>query len=139
MAAATLSVKNVTHAMRVAGGIVSEAARALGVTRSGLQKWLAKHPDVRAISAEYREAMVDEAEAQIRVKIEDGDLDAIKFALSTAGRGRGFIAKIPDVVASSNLEALRRIVQRLGLDDIPDERLMIVSLEVKAEMEAEKA
>lgn len=136
---AKLSTKNVTDAMRATSGVVSEAARSLGVSRGGLQKWLAKHPDVRALTNEYRDALVDMAEAELATKVKDGDMVAIAFTLKTLGRSRGYIERIPDVVASANLDALRRILLRFGLTDVTDEQLLLVSHEVKAEIEAERA
>lgn len=136
---ASLSKTRVEEAMRAASGIVSDAARSLGVRRTTLYRWLERHKDVQALVGEYREDLVDLAEKRIRKKVDDDDLGAMIWVLKTLGKRRGWIERIPDVIAAANLDALRRIVERLGVEDVTDEQLITVSQEVKAEMEAERA
>ena len=75
-------------------GIVSEVARALGMTPEAIRLRIKKHPELQAAQLEAREALVDKAESQLRKAVDSGAAWATKFVLETWGRGRGFSRQI---------------------------------------------
>lgn len=116
---------------------LAAAARALGCTRQALSSAVTRWK-MRDELAEAREDLCDLAEESLRSLVTGLDLGAVTYTLDTLGKRRGYIRRVQDVAAVSNLEALRRIARRLGLADIDDVDLMTAVAEVKAELEAER-
>ena len=72
-------------------GIVAEVARKAECSRTTVNNWLLKHPDLRAALDEEREALLDLAEGKLyQMAIVDGDIRALIFLLENIGRGRGY-------------------------------------------------
>jgi len=90
---AKLTKTKVKKALKDSGGIVSEIARRLDVTRMNLYIFLNKHPELKEELEHEREKIVDLAEKALIDKIKEGDSPMIKFILSTKGKNRGYIAK----------------------------------------------
>jgi len=85
-----LTIKQLAHAIQSKAGNVTDAATALGITRNGLQKRIAKSAELQQLVKDEREALVDMAESAIRGKIREGDTASIIFTLKTQGRERGW-------------------------------------------------
>lgn len=85
-----LTIKQLSHAIQAKAGNVTEAAQALGITRRGLQKRIAKSVELQELLKDERESMVDLAESALKKKIKEGDTASIIYTLKTQGRERGW-------------------------------------------------
>lgn len=88
-----LKADDVIAAIRQSHGIKKIAAQRLGITRTTLNKYIRDFPTVQEAYEEEREALVDSAEAQLLIKIQEGFWPAISYVLSTLGRSRGYVTK----------------------------------------------
>ena len=131
-----LSIARVTAAIHDQGTLAA-AARSLGCSREALSRAVTRW-GLRGVLAEARESLCDDAEDGLRQQIATGELGAITYALDTLGKRRGYIRRVQDVAAVGNLDALRRIVTRLGVETFDDLDLMSAVAEVKAELDAER-
>jgi len=87
------SVETVIKAIEGSRGIKSQIARKLGCDRGTVDNYITRHPTVaRAYQAE-REAIVDTAEVQAMVKVNEGDGPMIRFILATLGKDRGYVER----------------------------------------------
>jgi hypothetical protein len=80
----------VAKALRLAGGILSDAARALGMERSALSKRVTRNPSLQAVQAECAEVMLDKAEYGLNKGLDGGEAWAVSLALRLKGRNRGY-------------------------------------------------
>lgn len=85
-----ITVKGAADALMAARGNLSMAARKLGVSRSGLDKFVQAHPELQDVRVEAKEAMLDVAEDQLFSLIHTGDIRAITLYLKTQGKDRGY-------------------------------------------------
>lgn len=81
-------------AIREARGLMSVAARRLGVTRQALYLRLQKAPYLRETLSEAREFTADVAEAALFRAIENGEAWAVCFFLKCQAKSRGYIEKL---------------------------------------------
>lgn len=81
------------EAVREAQGLLTVAARRLGVGRSAIYDMAKRHPEVQEAIDEARERMTDLAEGKLYSKISDGDITSIIFYLKTQGKRRGYVEK----------------------------------------------
>lgn len=89
----TLKVKQLAEAIEKNGGNVTEAAKALGITRWALQKRIAKNKELQQVVSDAREQMVDLAESEARKQIKQGNTAIIIFTLKTLGKERGYVER----------------------------------------------
>lgn len=87
------TVDEYAKAIREAKGMISHAAVALGVTQQAVSARIARHPSLRQVLAESREAMKDVAEMRLFDRIDAGDAWAVCFYLKTQARDRGYVEK----------------------------------------------
>lgn len=87
------TVDEVKEAIELNGGLLSFAARSLGISRSALSERIKKNPDLAAFVQEIREETLDKAENQLIIAMESGDIQAIKFMLRNLGKERGYIER----------------------------------------------
>lgn len=80
-------------AVTEAQGLISVAARRLGVTRSTIYSAIKKHASVREAVEDARERTTDLAEGKLFSKISEGDMTAIIFYLKTQAKNRGYIER----------------------------------------------
>lgn len=80
-------------AVTEAQGLISVAARRLGVTRSSVYSAINKHASVREAVEDARERTTDLAEGKLFSKISEGDMTAIIFYLKTQAKGRGYVER----------------------------------------------
>lgn len=88
----------------------SHIASRLGITRNAVNKRLRENPKLREAQIEEREKMIDVAETALYRKVEDGNLDAIKYFLSRAGKARGYTTKVE---VDANVQSTGRVVLML--------------------------
>jgi Bacterial regulatory protein, Fis family len=93
------AVEEYVEALRDARGLISVAARRLGVTRQAVRQRIAKHPSLREVRDEAREAMTDIAESALYEQILRGEAWAVCFYLKTQGKDRGYVERSTSAVA----------------------------------------
>jgi hypothetical protein len=76
------------------GGIMSHIAREFGLTIRGVQKRVAKDPDLQDAVTQAREQLIDEAEAGLRLAVKERRPWALKLVLTTLGRHRGYTQRV---------------------------------------------
>jgi hypothetical protein len=89
----------VLAALAANGGLVYAAARRLGCNPQTIYNRARREPSVRRVIREQRGLLVDAAQAGLWDKINEGNLTAIIYTLSTLGRKRGFCKRVESRVA----------------------------------------
>jgi predicted RNA binding protein with dsRBD fold (UPF0201 family) len=80
-------------ALRASRGLVTHAARRLGVTDEAMRQRLKRSPTLQQVRAEAREAMIDVAESSLFTQIEAGEAWAVCFFLKTQAKDRGYVER----------------------------------------------
>lgn len=88
-----LSLREVTVALKASNGSLPKASEALGVDLYRLSRYIAVRPKLRELSAKLRNMLVDIAEGHFSDAVVSGDPWAVKMALSTLGKDRGYTSK----------------------------------------------
>jgi hypothetical protein len=88
-----LSEKQIEEAIRKNRGLVTVAARSLGVSRKTVHVRVAQSETLKEALAEAREFTADVAESKLFDCIESGEGWAIKYFLSTQAKARGYVEK----------------------------------------------
>lgn len=94
-----LTVDQVADALRQSGAVYTEAARLLSEAgrpccRQTVANYVERHPELRAVEAQTREALLDLAEGNIVRGINAGDATSTIFYLKTKGKHRGYTQRI---------------------------------------------
>lgn len=95
-----VSDAQLAEALRNSGGVMAEAARLISkalkikYTRQAIAERVAKSADLQAALDEGREMVLDVAENRLYELIEQGDKNAIMFALKTRGKSRGYSERL---------------------------------------------
>lgn len=90
---ARLKATDYAQAITEAQGLISVAARRLGVSRSAVYNAVNRHKRVAEALQDARERTTDLAEGKLYSKINDGDITAIIFYLKTQGKTRGYVER----------------------------------------------
>lgn len=88
------TVAQVADALRDANGAIAVAAKSLGLNRSTLWRRVSKNEMLSEIVTDGREALIDEAESQLRIAVEKGASWAVALTLRTIGRHRGYVERV---------------------------------------------
>lgn len=80
----------IIKAFKGTGGVVSDAARKLKITRKALYVHIAKNPKVKEALEESREEMLDTAEGALFTKVKENEIRAVTFYLKHQGKDRGY-------------------------------------------------
>jgi len=78
-------------------GNISATAKRLNVTRSSIQYWVDRSPQLQRILQDSREAMLDDAETSLTKAIKKGEAWSVCFSLKTQGRSRGYSERTEDL------------------------------------------
>jgi hypothetical protein len=90
-----ISNEQIRMALAKCHGLVVLAAKMLGIARCSLYYRLNKDEDLKEFWNDQKELRLDKTENKLFRKIDkDEDLDAIKFHLSTKGKGRGYVQSV---------------------------------------------
>lgn len=93
-----LTVERVVEAIKLTGGIMSEVARMLGVSRQTIYNYRNQHDEVREALAEEREITLDKAEATLRdLAINQKKERSLIFLLESLGKERGYVKRMESV------------------------------------------
>lgn len=87
------SREQVAEALVAAGGVQVDAARILGCTRSTINGYVRRYPDLQQLIIDTREETLDLAESQLIKKMKEGNMTAVIFYLKTQGKQRGYVEK----------------------------------------------
>jgi predicted transcriptional regulator len=90
---ARINKKKFITAMVGSGGILANIARKLDVSRQAVSHFVQKNKDIQDLLAEEDEQINDLAEAKLITKLNEGDMQAIKFRLTTKAKHRGYIER----------------------------------------------
>lgn len=92
MARTGRTIEQLADALKAKAGNVTEAAKALGMTRRGLQSRIAASATLQQVVQDEREALVDIAELALRREVIVGNMTAIIWTLkaSPAAKARGW-------------------------------------------------
>lgn len=74
-------------------GVVTTAAKSVGIDRSTHYKWMESDPDYKAAVDSIADIALDFAESQLHQQIKDKDTTATIFFLKTKGKKRGYIER----------------------------------------------
>lgn len=88
------SVKKILKAILGTGGLKSDIAIKLGVHYRTVLNYEAKYEMVKQAIEEEKEKILDKAESNLFVRIQEGDEDTSKWFLARKGKGRGYSEKI---------------------------------------------
>ncbi|MCK5644811.1 MAG: hypothetical protein KAJ19_28685 [Gammaproteobacteria bacterium] len=88
-----MSKKRIIEALHATKGAVYLAAKHLDCSHMTVYRYINKYPDIKEIKDYYDEEVNDIAELGLRKRIIAGDLHAIKYQLSTKGKGRGYVER----------------------------------------------
>ena len=129
----------ILDALRGAGGIVSDAAKALRISRDALGELLRADAGLREALSSIREETLDLAELQLFKAIKSGDAASIRFYLRTVGAGRGYgerLAVTPPPPRSPVDEAeIRRRLRELSQDELLELEAAVAAREARARVE----
>ena len=119
-----LSESVVIDALQRSGGVVSDAAKSLGVPRTTVSNYLAR-PEVRQVCEDARETLCDEAETQLAAAVERGESWAIRLALlrSSAGRHRGY-GTTNRIETANGVDFTHATVETSGVLVLPIEKFL---------------
>ena len=101
------TAEEVANAIRDANGMVSAAARKLGVTRKTVYNYINKYVTVKEALADARESLLDMTEAELFKAIKAGNVTAIMFTLKTIGKDRGYVERSQHEVSGPEGDIIR--------------------------------
>lgn len=91
-------------------GIVTSAARAVGIDRRTHTNWVNEDPDYAAAVADIQEQALDRVETALFKKVEDLDTASIIFYLKTKGKARGYVERVQTQEVKAEPFVLERTV-----------------------------
>lgn len=104
-----LKIEQIEKALLKCNGLVTVAAKMLGVTHSAISHRIRKSPRLQKVQDDIVEKMIDAAENTLHDKMHnERNLTASIFYLKTKGKHRGYVEKHQNEV-SGNIEAPLRI------------------------------
>lgn len=108
----------VIDALRLTGGIITDAARKLELASSkGLRERIRTTPALLEVLEEIREETKDLAEGNILKALKDNDKDISKWYLASLARDRGFGNK-SEIELKGNLTVERRDLSKLSDEEL---------------------
>ena len=84
-------------------GVVTSAAKAVGVGRTTHYLWLQEDKEYKAAVDELSDVAIDFAESQLHKQIKEGNSTATIFFLKTKGKKRGYVERQEVDVSSGKL------------------------------------
>lgn len=87
------SAAEMIEAIQGAGGILAQAAKGLGCSRTTVYNYLRKFPTVQAAYDEANETALDFSEFKLMQHIRQDNLTAVIFHLKCKGKERGYVER----------------------------------------------
>lgn len=88
-----LNYDKVKLALETHNGIISYAAKACGVSRVTIYKFLDKHPELKEVREQATEELIDVAERYVQDAVEEKDMKTIRWFLERKGKERGYVTR----------------------------------------------
>jgi len=85
--------KAMIEALEKSLGVVTTAAKSVGIDRSTHYKWMENDADYKAAVDSIQDIALDFAESQLHKQISNGEVSSTIFFLKTKGKKRGYIEK----------------------------------------------
>ena len=85
--------KAMIEALEKSLGVVTTAAKAVGIDRSTHYDWNNNDPEYRAAVDSISDIALDFAESQLHKQIQGGEVSSTIFYLKTKGKKRGYVEK----------------------------------------------
>lgn len=82
--------QEMAEALEAANGLTATAAEFLGCSQSTVHAAMKRHPSLMELHQIKRDIVIDRAEDKLFEAIQEGEAWAVKYALSTIGKRRGF-------------------------------------------------
>jgi hypothetical protein len=82
-------------------GIVTAAAKAVGIDRTTHYLWLKDDEEYKAAVDSIQDITLDFAESQLHKQIKDGEVTSTIFYLKTKGKKRGYVERVEQDVSIS--------------------------------------
>ena len=120
------TVKQVLAAIKNSGGIKTNIARKLRISRLTVDNYEKKYPSIKNAIKEERDQILDKAESNIFGKVNDGDLGVSQWLLRYKG---GYIEK-----AEINAKVVSKVTKNVTVK-IPDKIAKKIADEVAKEEE----
>jgi hypothetical protein len=84
----------ILEALRRHDGLVALAAEDVGCDPCTIYVRFKERPELREMQQTFRNALADVAEDRLRKKVKEGDWFAVRYALDTLGRDRGYVTRV---------------------------------------------
>jgi len=107
MTRAVYTAEQFIKAIPGSGGIISTIARRVGCGWHTARDYVDKHPSVKQAYDDECEAVLDLAESKTIKAIEAGDMQTVRYYLSTKGRKRGYVERTEQEVKQSGAVTFR--------------------------------
>ena len=104
--------KNMVEALEKSLGVVTTAARSIGLSRGLHYQWLKEDPDYKLACESIEGVAIDFAESQLHKQIQAGNPASTIFFLKTKGRKRGY-SENSDI----NLDVKKLEIEYVGKDE----------------------
>jgi len=88
-------------------GIITPAAKMVGISRETHRKWCISDPDYASKVSELESVALDFAESMLTKRMEQGSDAAVIFFLKTRGKARGYVERTEHIVETTENLAAR--------------------------------
>jgi len=95
----TTTKKAMLLALEQSLGIVTTAAKNVGISRDTHYEWLKVDEDYKAAVDSIQDITLDFAESQLHKQIKDGEVTSTIFYLKTKGKKRGYVERVEQDVS----------------------------------------
>jgi hypothetical protein len=95
--------KAMLDALEKSLGVVTSAAKTVGIGRTTHYLWMDTDPEYKAAVEELSDVAIDFAESQLHKQIKEGNSTATIFFLKTKGKKRGYVERQELDVSSGKL------------------------------------
>lgn len=90
MAIQLLTKEEIEKALRDCHGLMTQAARALGVSRQTLTNYLSRYPELNELKFECRSHLLDLGLDKLEENLKAGNVATVLYTVSALGRDYGF-------------------------------------------------
>ena len=102
-------------------GIVTNAVKVTGISRTTHYAWMEKDPEYRSRVEEATDAQIDFVEGSLIQRIQEGDTTATIFYLKTKGKKRGYTERMEIAPAEGTTMSFYQMLMMTGTADDEEE------------------
>ena len=95
-------------------GIVTNAVKVTGISRTTHYAWMGKDPEYRSRVEEATDAQIDFVEGNLIQRIQEGDTTATIFYLKTKGKKRGYTERMEIAPAEGTTMSFYQMLMMTG-------------------------